>query len=128
MPPSDNKVRDMPKRNDPISNQVAGNIARLRQAYGYTGTELAERCAAFGRTFEPPIETSMNFGTISKIESGDRTVSITEMFLFAGALAVTTNTLMAPFSNLAIGAPSQTLEARVTALEVQMVQVLGYQP
>ena len=114
----------MVKRYDPVSDSVAENIARLRYERDYTGAELAERCAEFGRRLQPPIESNISLTMISKIENGDRTVSITEMVLFAGALAVTSYALMEPLSVPTPEKSAPTLEARVTALEEKVARIL----
>lgn len=115
----------MMKRYDPISDKVAENIARLRHERNYSGAMLAERCVEFGRSLEPPIESNMSFGIISKIETGERTVSITDMVLFAGALTVTCDTLMGTAANASPETPDPTLEARVTLLEEKVAGILG---
>jgi len=113
------------KRYDPLSDRVAENIARLRHERDYSGAMLAERCIEFGRSLEPPIESNMTFGIISKIENGDRTVSISEMVLFAGALTVTCDALMGTASNACPETPDPTLEARVALLEEKVAGILG---
>jgi len=108
---------------DPISKIISENVARLRKQHNYTGTDLATRCAEYGRSLTPPIESRLSFMIISKIETGARTVSVTEMALLAGALAVTPDVLMGlPPSDTT--PETLTLEARVVALEEKMGRIL----
>lgn len=97
----------------------------MRHERGYTGEELAGRCIEFGRGFEPPLESNLSFSIISKIEKGYRTVGLTELVLFAGALAVTREALMGFAAGAISEASDPTLEDRVVELEQKVARILG---
>ncbi len=85
------EVKAKPRQVNPIGpngRYVAANLRRLRDARGWSTTQLAQRLADLGR----PIQAT----GITKIEQGDRRVDADDLVALALVLGVNPNALLLP--------------------------------
>jgi transcriptional regulator with XRE-family HTH domain len=75
----------------PTAEAVAANVRRVRSSRGWSTYELAGKLAKVGRSIAP--------SAISKIERGERQVSIDELVTLAVVFRVSPSALLLPFTD-----------------------------
>jgi transcriptional regulator with XRE-family HTH domain len=75
----------------PTAATVAANILRLRRARGLSTYALSDRLSAAGKPIAP--------SALSKVERGQRQVSVDELMTFAAVLDVSPSALLLPLED-----------------------------
>jgi transcriptional regulator with XRE-family HTH domain len=85
-----------------LAEVVGKRVKALRERHGWDQSELSQRLATVGLEYAQP--------TISRIERGERELSTTELFSFAGVLHVSPLELVTPAEDDAVEAAGGVLD------------------